>query len=99
MSVVILTYIINPGIIFSSKNEVEKEYCKDCDFFYPYHRNLKHCSLCHVCVIGRDHHCGVFGKCIGTNNIVFFYLFLFFALGKLISSMITLIYILANIKN
>lgn len=32
-----------------------------------------HCFVCDACVLERDHHCGVYGVCIGHDNIKTFY--------------------------
>ena len=33
----------------------------------------RHCKQCNVCIKGWDHHCVFIGKCVGKNNIYFFY--------------------------
>ena len=83
----LLTYLLNPGTVYKSSPNQNKVYCKECDFNYPYHKNLKHCSTCKVCVIGIDHHCGVFGKCIARNNICCFFSFIVLTFVSIFSSM------------
>ena len=34
---------------------------------------VTHCDDCGVCVENWDHHCGVFDRCIGSNNLLPFY--------------------------
>ena len=34
---------------------------------------LVHCSMCDICVLKLDHHCGVFDKCITRSNIFCFH--------------------------
>ena len=69
----LITLILNPGIVYNQKNEGNnsepKIYCFQCRFQYPHlDKVLTHCENCGVCVFGRDHHCDVFGKCVGRNN-------------------------------
>ena len=72
----IMTFILNPGIIYSDSKCKEKIYCEDCKFFYPKsNQQMEHCYTCNICVCKFDHHCDVIGKCIGKYNITFFFLF------------------------
>lgn len=50
--------------------------CPYCKIVRP--PRAQHCYICNVCVLELDHHCPWTGKCIGKNNIRFFYLFLVF---------------------
>ena len=80
----ILTFIINPGIIYSEKdkneNENEKIYCHTCKFLYPKNnKRMEHCYTCNICICNYDHHCGVIGKCVGKYN---FFLFIIFVLSS-----------------
>ena len=91
----LLTYLLNPGTIFKWEYSNERTYCKECKYLYPYHKKLKHCYTCCVCVIQVDHHCGVFGKCIARNNIIWFFTFItstfisiFSCVGTLVSFMV-----------
>ena len=73
----LITLVLNPGIIYNQKNEginnENKIYCFECRFQYPHlDQKLTHCENCGVCVYGRDHHCDVFGKCVGKNNLSVF---------------------------
>ena len=38
--------------------------------------NRFHCFECNVCIDGHDHHCPWTSKCIGKNNVCYFYFFL-----------------------
>jgi hypothetical protein len=93
----LLTYFLNPGTIYKSSKKGNKVYCRECDFSYPYHKKLKHCYTCNVCIIGIDHHCGVFGKCIARNNIVCFYGFIVLTFVSIFSSMGILVYTLSQL--
>ena len=77
----IITFVLNPGIIYNQKkegiNNENKIYCFECRFKYPHlNQTLTHCENCGVCYIGWDHHCDVFGKCIAKNNLYIFSTFL-----------------------
>ena len=93
----LLTYLLNPGTVYKSSKNQNKFYCRVCDFSYPFHKKLKHCSSCNICVIGIDHHCGVFGKCIARNNIICFYAFIVLTFISILASMGILLYSLAQI--
>ncbi|CAI4225698.1 unnamed protein product [Auanema sp. JU1783] len=67
-------------------NELEEEhsekvfgdrgkYCIDCNREAPLRSH--HCPLCKICVLRKDHHCFVTGKCVGLGNQRFFMTFLF----------------------
>ena len=72
----ILTFIINPGIIYSNNKCDEKVYCNDCQFLYSKeNKEIEHCSICGVCVCNLDYHCDFIGKCIGRYNMSFFVIF------------------------
>ena len=93
----LLTYFLNAGTVYKSKEKGNKVYCRQCDFSYPYHKKLKHCSICKVCIIGIDHHCGVFGKCIARNNIICFYCFIALTFVCIFSSMGIMVFALSQI--
>ena len=72
----LLTYLVNPGFTFkdNNKNKGNNYYCQLCKFIYPKNeKKYQHCPLCELCISGSDHHCGVFEKCIGKKNIIYFY--------------------------
>jgi hypothetical protein len=76
----IITFILNPGIIYNQKKEgiisENKIYCFQCKFQYPHlGKTLIHCDKCGVCYVDRDHHCDVFGKCVAQKNISVFSIF------------------------
>ena len=48
-------------------------YCDHCESFRP--PGTVHCSTCHVCISGYDHHCPWTGKCVGHGNIFYFKFF------------------------
>ena len=93
----LLTYFLNAGTVYKSKEKGNKVYCRECDFSYPYHKKLKHCYSCNVCIIGIDHHCGVFGKCIARNNIICFYCFIALTFVCIFSSMGIMVFALSQI--
>ena len=93
----LLTYLLNPGTIYKSGKESKKRFCKDCKILYPFHKSLSHCQECGICVIGIDHHCGVFGKCIARYNIFWFYFFIICTFLSTFSCIWTLIDIMARL--
>jgi palmitoyltransferase ZDHHC2/15/20 len=54
----------------------QSRFCRKCRFDVP--EKTFHCSYCDVCIIGYDHHCPWTSKCIGKNNLIKFYVFLFY---------------------
>ena len=89
----ILTYLINPGIIFkdNDNNNRNNYHCPLCKFTYPKNdKKYEHCSICEVCIPGADHHCGVFEKCIGRKNLICFYLFPAFSIILLIVFLVSI---------
>ena len=91
----IYTYIINHGVTFREKdNQIGKNYyCDYCKFTYPKNEETyQHCHSCGVCAPGTDHHCGVFGKCIGKKNRVTFYLFPTFSIILLVVCFVSVLY-------
>ena len=82
------TALINPGIpsreffwkTFSNNNigaikKIKK--CKKCNIIVPITLHVYHCDDCDVCVMEHDHHCPWTGKCVGKNNLITFYCFIF----------------------
>jgi len=63
--------------------------CKKCKFYYEIGDGTTHCYECQVCItgifcfyfflfsfLGYDHHCPWTTKCIGKNNLCYFYVFI-----------------------
>ena len=77
-----LTFLVNPGIPKYDENAImgqpkEKyRFCNLCKIWTNMEKNTAHCFDCNVCVEGYDHHCPWTGKCIGRNNLKYFYTFL-----------------------
>ena len=90
------TFLINPGVTFKEKENYQKgksQYCPQCNFTYPKNENTyQHCYSCGVCAPDTDHHCGVFGKCIGQKNKATFYLFPTFSIFLLIACFVSVLY-------
>jgi hypothetical protein len=97
------TFIINPGVTFKEKNnnnnnQQGKNYlCPNCNFTYPKNgKTYQHCFSCQVCAPDSDHHCGIFGKCIGYKNKISFYLFPTFSIILLILCFVSVFYHFVN---
>ena len=77
-----MTFLVNPGIPKYDENAImgqprEKyRFCDSCKIWIDMDKNTAHCFDCNVCVEGYDHHCPWTGKCIGRNNMKYFYTFL-----------------------
>ena len=52
--------------------------------------------MCEICIAGPDHHCGIFGKCIGYKNKISFYLFPTFSIILLILCFVSVFYHFVN---
>lgn len=58
--------------LLGSLNSHTMVYCEACEHWAP--QDTTHCEMCKSCVLDWDHHCGVFGCCVGIRNIPFFLL-------------------------
>ena len=99
----IYTFIINPGIVYYSDdlpyNQNDFNYCKICKVYTHKKRKVVHCEICGVCCEKFDHHCGVFGKCIGKGNIITFYLCVVGTIATIGSKYAIIIYFIYVIVN
>lgn len=48
--------------------------CIRCSSYKP--KRAKHCIICQRCIKVYDHHCPWINNCIGSNNHLFFFMFL-----------------------
>ncbi|KAJ0180180.1 hypothetical protein K1T71_004771 [Dendrolimus kikuchii] len=49
-------------------------YCEICDIKRP--QGSWHCKTCNACIVGRDHHCSFFVRCVGLYNQRYYVLYL-----------------------
>lgn len=54
--------------------ELTGQYCSICKLYSP--ARSWHCRRCNICILKRDHHCYIFSKCIGLNNLRYYTLYL-----------------------
>ena len=105
-----ITFLINPGIpkreYYTKRFEKEYKgdfkklnYCEKCNITIPKHFHVAHCNFCDICVKNYDHHCPWIGKCVGKYTKIPFYLFIFWILFYIISSLVTFIAFLRNYFN
>ena len=64
----------------SIKGTKEMSYCDKCEIWYKPSSSTIHCEICDICIEGFSYHCFWAGHCIGANNKIEFYLFLFISL-------------------
>ena len=68
---------LDPGTLLEDEDDSyyeERHLCNICQLYKI--SSSKHCIWCNKCIQKYDHHCSVFGKCIGKRNLFFFWLFL-----------------------
>ncbi|CAI5708812.1 unnamed protein product [Peronospora farinosa] len=68
----------NPGIVtrIDMPPDDTYTYCDHCGSYRP--EGALHCMDCQVCIEEYDHHCPWTGKCVGKNNVRYFYAWLLF---------------------
>ena len=105
---ILIVFLINPGIpqkkdcINNNLLDKNKKYikCRKCNIIVPEKLKINHCPYCEVCIIKHDHHCIWTGKCIGKNNIIFFFIFTFsLFLFILISFLNIFIYLIQKVRH
>jgi len=62
------------GIILPTLKPPGWSYCSECCSTAP--RRCRHCWICNVCVLKRDHHCIFTGNCVGYRNQRYFFMLL-----------------------
>lgn len=73
------------------------KFCETCQIYRP--AGAKHCYECDNCVMGFDHHCPVFGNCIGERNQGYFSLFLLSCcFGNILILITGLIFLIKTVK-
>ena len=55
--------------------------CPDCETVRT--SRSRHCAICNRCIERFDHHCPWINNCVGIDNHVYFYFFLFSTLATL----------------
>ncbi|CAG9321408.1 unnamed protein product [Blepharisma stoltei] len=92
-----LAALVNPGICYNFSGDQEMEisnslaaerYCERCEIVK--NARTTHCDECGVCIDEYDHHCPWTSKCIGKNNLIFFYGFLIGLLCTFIFVIVTM---------
>lgn len=66
-------------------------FCSYCKISQPY--RTKHCRDCEKCVSLYDHHCPWIGGCVGQNNRIYFFWYVFL---QCIELWIALYYVISN---
>lgn len=60
-------------------NKKNSRLCHTCQIVRPYRSS--HCKSCNRCVLAYDHHCPYIQNCVGYNNRVWFFWFVFSVWG------------------
>ena len=60
-----------PPTPLPSKSLTNENVCHSCKI--EKQKRMKHCRFCDVCVLRFDHHCPLFGSCVGLHNCRSFY--------------------------
>jgi energy-coupling factor transporter transmembrane protein EcfT len=104
----LITSLINPGTptpeYYLENYDLNKtkvgtfRICSKCKLIMDLSKGTEHCPDCDICIMGIDHQCPWTSKCIGKNNLYFFYAFLGSTLSLIIYLMISFMSIFA-IKN
>lgn len=63
---------------FEKENLIKRKVCRLCDTYKP--PRSHHCSVCNCCFLKLDHHCYLFGSCIGFQKYKIFVQFLIYNL-------------------
>ena len=106
----LITSIINPGLPKSkyqyyATNTHKGNYtqCQRCNLWINASKKTLHCNECNCCVEGYDHHCPWTTKCVGSKNILLFYIMVvsvFILIAYFFFSLLMMtIYISNNVKN
>jgi len=75
-----LTVVVNPGLAKRKINMKVQDLknariCSICNVVQNPGENTVHCYDCNICIEGYDHHCPWTSKCVGKNNLKYFYTF------------------------
>lgn len=64
--------------------------CPECEIIRP--PRSRHCYLCGSCISRFDHHCEWLNSCVGGQNNVGFFVFLWIFLGNIIVTILLIIF-------
>jgi hypothetical protein len=67
------------GMMLTIENS---QLCPDCETVRT--SRSRHCAICNRCIERFDHHCPWINNCVGVDNHVYFYFFLFSTLATLV---------------
>ncbi|CAH8659797.1 unnamed protein product [Dicrocoelium dendriticum] len=73
---VVLTSPSIKGLMLVSKAGPDWTYCVNCQSVRP--PRTRHCHICDICILRRDHHCVLLAQCVGFTNWRFFFSMLYF---------------------
>lgn len=88
-------YMRNEKYLRLSINEKKNYvYCEICHIITHIDNKITHCDDCDMCIVKYDHHCYWTGKCIGKNNLFFFYPFMFGCFTYIVLWFVTILFYL-----